>query len=412
MGFSVLSLRPPDPYGRRMGDNGFCASCGTRLPAGVSACPTCGTAVVGAAVAASGGSRGSGALVPVLLGVIGLLVMVLAIVVVRGQDEGSSAGGGEVFLEAAAAPGPDAFTDPADPIAPASTAVAEPVADTKLPPPPPGVVPTSGQVPPPGSPPYGGSGSDKVCDREKLVGFLTAQPERAAAWAGVLGVAVADIPTYIRSLTPTVLLYDTRVTNHGFAGGRATPRQSVLQAGTAVLVDANGDPVVRCRCGNPLRPPATVPKPKPVGTPWPGYQPTALVSVSVGVTVTVTLSGAPETGSPSTSAPATTSSTTASTTASTTTPGGGGPSPTVNPAMTDADRNQVEGLVAVVSECTNFGPLQVLDVQPLEGVPGTYTATLDVGGTVMQFTYTPESGTIGEGDRASAQLLDSCGVQR
>jgi hypothetical protein len=37
--------------------------------------------------------------------------------------------------------------------------------------------------------------------------------------------------------------------------GRATSFGSVLQAGTAVLVDKYGHPVARCRCGNPLTEP-------------------------------------------------------------------------------------------------------------------------------------------------------------
>jgi hypothetical protein len=45
------------------------------------------------------------------------------------------------------------------------------------------------------------------------------------------------------------------VTNHGFDDGLAEPFQSVLQAGTAVLVDAVGLPRVRCFCGNPLQGP-------------------------------------------------------------------------------------------------------------------------------------------------------------
>ena len=55
-----------------------------------------------------------------------------------------------------------------------------------------------------------------------------------------------------------LLLHDTLVTNHGFAGGVATPIVSVLQAGTAVLVDPTGLPVVRCACGNPLTAPPAV----------------------------------------------------------------------------------------------------------------------------------------------------------
>jgi len=64
------------------------------------------------------------------------------------------------------------------------------------------------------------------------------------------------------------------VTNHGFANGKATPRQSVLQAGTAVLVDDRGEPRVRCACGNPLRlPVAAQSAPTYVGTAWPGFAP-------------------------------------------------------------------------------------------------------------------------------------------
>ena len=48
------------------------------------------------------------------------------------------------------------------------------------------------------------------------------------------------------------------VTNYGYSNGVATPRQAVLQAGTGVLVDSTGQPVVRCACGNPLTAPAAI----------------------------------------------------------------------------------------------------------------------------------------------------------
>ncbi len=323
---------------------------------------------------------------PVALVVVGLLAAAIAVVVAAGQDEGVAAG--EVFLEAADEPGPDAFTEPVDPGAPASTAVAA----TVEPAPAGGAVPTSGIAPAPGSPPYGGTGDDRVCDREQLISFLSAQPERAAAWAGVLGVAAGDIPAYVRSLRPTVLLYDTRVTNHGFADGRATPRQSVLQAGTAVLVDADGDPVVRCRCGNPLRPAAAVPAPTTVGVPWPGFDPTVMVAVEVGVTVTVQVSGAPP-------SPRSGSSTTST-----------GPSGSVPGGVSDDDRQAAAGLIAVVSECTAGGPVELVDVEPVADRTGAFTIQLLVGGSEMLFVYEPDTGTITEGDRASAELLAACGV--
>jgi hypothetical protein len=100
----------------------------------------------------------------------------------------------------------------------------------------------------------------------------------------VLGIRQSDIPTYVATLTPLLLRADTRVTNHGFANGRATELQSVLQAGTAVLVDQFGVPRVRCYCGNPLLPPRlTVTKYR--GPTWPGYSPNTLVVIEKSTTV-------------------------------------------------------------------------------------------------------------------------------
>lgn len=65
---------------------------------------------------------------------------------------------------------------------------------------------------------------------------------------------MTDIDAYVAELTPAHLAADQRVTNHGYRNGSPTPRQSLLKAGTAVLVDAEGVPRVRCYCGNPLVP--------------------------------------------------------------------------------------------------------------------------------------------------------------
>ena len=89
---------------------------------------------------------------------------------------------------------------------------------------------------------YGGTQNNQVCDAQQLVNFLAANPDKGAAWAGVLGIRTSDIPTYVATLTPLLLRADTRVTNHGFSNGHATELQSVLQAGTAVLVDPFGVP--------------------------------------------------------------------------------------------------------------------------------------------------------------------------
>lgn len=112
-----------------------------------------------------------------------------------------------------------------------------------------------------GQGPFGGTGSNQVCDRELLIRSLVQMPDRMKEWARVLGVdpTAKAVTAYIRKLKPVTLTSDTRVTNHTFAGGEAAPSQDILQAGTAVLADEQGNPVVRCRCGNPLAKPAPTP---------------------------------------------------------------------------------------------------------------------------------------------------------
>jgi hypothetical protein len=125
-----------------------------------------------------------------------------------------------------------------------------------------------------GSGPFGGSGSDLVCDRELLIRSLVARPDRLREWARVLSVTptARGVARYIRKLRPATLTRDTRVTNHSFVGGRAVAFQSILQAGTAVLVDKDGVPVARCRCGNPLLEPIFVKEAECFGCP-PSYEP-------------------------------------------------------------------------------------------------------------------------------------------
>jgi hypothetical protein len=116
---------------------------------------------------------------------------------------------------------------------------------------------------------YGGTLNLQVCDKNQMITFLQANPDKAAAWAGVLGISVSQIPTYINSLTAVILRSDTLVTNHGFSNGRATTLVSVLQAGTAVLVDDKGEPVSKCYCGNPLTtPPYYSSPPTYYGSTW------------------------------------------------------------------------------------------------------------------------------------------------
>ena len=162
----------------------------------------------------------------------------------------ATATGGEVYREATSAPGRDPFSGTVVLGNPPGTKSQTPIDGTA------GTVRTiAGDVPAL----YGGSRNEHVCDRQKLVTFLQENPDKATAWAGVLGINTTDIPTYIATLTPLQLRADTRVTNHGFVDGHATSLQSVLQAGTVVLADDHGRPRVKCGCGNPLLDPVATP---------------------------------------------------------------------------------------------------------------------------------------------------------
>jgi hypothetical protein len=103
---------------------------------------------------------------------------------------------------------------------------------------------------------YGGSKQPTICDVDKLKAFLTdpRNEQKAQAWAQVLGITTAEIPGYLDLLTPVLLRHDTLVKNHDYKKGKATPYNSLLQAGIAILVDEQGQPAVKCSCGNPLRP--------------------------------------------------------------------------------------------------------------------------------------------------------------
>ncbi|OKJ94552.1 hypothetical protein AMK26_32525 [Streptomyces sp. CB03234] len=179
----------------------------------------------------------------------------------------------EVHLQPAGAPGPHPFT--------ASTVRPSPGTPTS--PPPRQAVDGPGPRTLPGSTPglYGAERSVPSCDVERQLRLLTADDTKARAFAQAAGIGPAGIAPWLRGLTPVVLRADTRVTGHGYRDGSAAPFQSVLQAGTAVLVDQYGAPRVRCACGNPLRSPvvaqgATVDK----GTPWPGYHPGRVVAIT------------------------------------------------------------------------------------------------------------------------------------
>ncbi|MFH9352592.1 DUF6777 domain-containing protein [Kitasatospora sp. NPDC017646] len=125
---------------------------------------------------------------------------------------------------------------------------------------------------------YGGTMSKPSCDTERLIGMVSSG-DTGRAWASAAGIEQSAIPSYLRSLTSAYLRVDTRVTNHSYKSGAVVEYQSVLQAGTAVLVDSRGVPRVRCACGNPLKPPVLVSNAKYTGKAWTGFEPNTLVVV-------------------------------------------------------------------------------------------------------------------------------------
>ncbi|MFD1534088.1 DUF6777 domain-containing protein [Pseudonocardia aurantiaca] len=131
---------------------------------------------------------------------------------------------------------------------------------------------------------YGGTRNIASCDAGAMATFLNQHPDRKVAWAGVQGITMEQVPSYVEGLTPALLRSDTSVTNHGFVDGRATVVPTVLQTGTAVLVDDHGVPRVRCSCGNPLTSPARIEQPRYVGSTWPGLSPATTMTIAPGVT--------------------------------------------------------------------------------------------------------------------------------
>ncbi|MEU1451845.1 PASTA domain-containing protein [Streptomyces avermitilis] len=103
---------------------------------------------------------------------------------------------------------------------------------------------------------YGGTRKPTICDVNRLKTFLTdpRNDRKAHVWAQVLKISQDEIPAYLDRLTPVLLRHDTLVQNHDYKKGRATPFNSLLEAGIAILVDEQGLPAVKCSCGNPLRP--------------------------------------------------------------------------------------------------------------------------------------------------------------
>ncbi|MGW6155375.1 DUF6777 domain-containing protein [Streptomyces sp. NPDC055144] len=215
----------------------------------------------------------------VALGVLIVAAVVLTVVLTRSGGGGGTAAGDELFLQSADSSGPDPYTESSTRKgATATTPTALPNASGTGPSENANIVRgVEGSAP--GL--YGGTRNVSSCDVEKQIRTLGAEPDKNKAFASVLGLDPSRVPAYLRSLTPAQLRLDTRVTNHGFRDGAATNFQSVLQSGTAVLVNDRGEPRVRCSCGNPLLAPVPVQgSVRRQGKAWSGYKSSNVVVVS------------------------------------------------------------------------------------------------------------------------------------
>lgn len=275
---------------------------------------------------------------------------------------------------------------------------------------------------------YGGTLNNASCNQDQLITFLQQNPERAAAWAGVFGIPVADIPTFVKSLTPVVLVADTAVTNHGFEGGKATPVPAVLQAGTAVLVDKYGTPTVKCYCGNPLLPPPTLGQVRFTGTQWPGLAPGAFTVVQASAVVIQNfilvdvVSGQTIVRPAGSTGAADTVQGAAPTTPAPTTPAPVTPTPTAPAAEAGRESQAIQLAAARLDQCqlqilgdaTEYIPVLEDPVLSFSASPtgqgaGLYAVRMDIAdGDAFQYTVNVDAGTVVPADPGSAELTQQC----
>jgi hypothetical protein len=205
------------------------------------------------------------------LGLALLMVIIAGVVFITSRS--SKAGAGEIIRHPVDVPGTNTFTPSVAAPAPANAAAvnANPPASNS------GLIQAKGDAP--GL--YAGARDVPSCNASALVGYLTSNPDKAAAWAGASGIDAANIKGFVDTLTPVLLRVDTRVTEYQFGGGKAIPKQAVLQSGTAVFLDRSAFPRIRCASGNPLsQPRAITSSPSYTGPTWPGFSPTTLVVIT------------------------------------------------------------------------------------------------------------------------------------
>lgn len=222
---------------------------------------------------------------------VGIVVLLAALaggafLLLGGEDEGEAA---EVVLLPADAQGESPFSaqplgEAPDPELVASPAPTAPEAPDAV-----EVTTTPGDTP--GL--YGGVAGSAPCTPQQVTDALMADPSVAGAWVAALSsgpdlgwqgsLTAQTVPDYLATLTPVVLLADTRVTSHTLVGGQAEAGQTILARGTGILVDPYGLPRTRCSSASPLLPPtASSGEVTYTGQPWQGFNPVDVDVVVAG----------------------------------------------------------------------------------------------------------------------------------
>lgn len=217
----------------------------------------------------------AGLAVVLLAGVLGVAGALLLVRVLGSEDPagGSSRRGGDrapVQLEPATYRTPQPFTDSVVTLSDEELVAASPAAIARS---------TGGPVRGDTALLYGTRRSRPACDVVRLAQLLTEDAAVTRAWAGVAGVSPDEVEETVLSLTPVLLTADTAVTNHTYGAGEARALQSILQAGTPVLIDDRGAPRVQCSCGNPLLSPDQGSERPTTGTEWDHFDPKQVIQI-------------------------------------------------------------------------------------------------------------------------------------
>ncbi|HEY2427462.1 MAG TPA: DUF6777 domain-containing protein [Acidimicrobiales bacterium] len=202
-------------------------------------------------------------------------ILFVSAVVIFFAGRSGKANAGEIILQGKDTPGTNTFTPsiatppPANQVA---TATASPTPSQN------GLTTAKGDAP--GL--YAGQRDVPSCKADQLISYLQTNPSKASAWASAIEIDPSQIKDFVATLTPALLRVDTRVTDFEFgSNAKPLPKQTILQSGTAVMLDRTAFPRVRCQSGDPLaQPRAVTSTPSYTGGRWSGFSPTTVVVVT------------------------------------------------------------------------------------------------------------------------------------